>query len=149
MNAATPAADTPRQHMGGCLCGGIRFRLSGPLAPVQICHCSLCRRAQGTPLVTNVPVTDVQFELLQGEALLQAYESSPGKQRVFCRRCGSPIYSQLATLPGVRRIRLGLVDEPVEVQLQAHFHVASKASWWPIDDALPRFEAGPPAPLPR
>ncbi|MBI5333945.1 MAG: GFA family protein [Burkholderiales bacterium] len=131
-------------YRGHCLCGGIRFEVRGPLAPVQICHCSQCRRAQGTPLVTNVPVAADAFTLLQGQALLAAFESSPGKQRVLCRRCGSPVFSRREALPGVLRLRLGLLDEPVDVALQAHAHVGSKAGWWPICDTLPQFDAGLP-----
>lgn len=123
---------------GSCLCGGIRFRIDAALAPIQICHCSQCRKAQGGPFATNTPVSAASFQLLSGEELLTAFESSPGKQRVFCRRCGSPIYSHKASLPGVLRIRAGLIDEPVSVSIAAHFQTGSKASWWPIEDDLPR-----------
>ena len=34
---------------GRCLCGGVRYTVSGDLAPIQICHCAQCRAAQGTP----------------------------------------------------------------------------------------------------
>jgi len=121
------------------MCGGIRYRINAPLQPIQICHCSTCRKAQGTPLVTNTPVHEVDFELLDGAELLKAFESSPGKQRVFCSACGSPIYSKNVQVPGVLRIRAGLLDEPVIATLAAHFHVASKCSWWPINDELPKF----------
>lgn len=123
---------------GSCLCGGVRFRIDAALAPIQICHCSQCRKAQGGPFATNTPVAASSFQLLSGEDLLTSFESSPGKQRVFCRRCGSPIYSHKASLPGVLRIRAGLIDEPVSVSLAAHFQTGSKASWWPIEDDLPQ-----------
>ncbi len=32
---------------GGCLCGAVRFELSGPLRPVVACHCGQCRRSHG------------------------------------------------------------------------------------------------------
>lgn len=130
------------QHTGSCLCGGVRFKLTGPIAPIQVCHCMQCRKAQGTAIATNAPVDASTFELEQGEALLTAYESSPGKQRVFCKVCGSPVYSRRDSLPGVLRVRLGLLNEPVDAPLQAHFYTGSKANWWPICDELPRFEAG-------
>lgn len=130
------------KHTGSCLCGGVRFSLTGAIAPIQVCHCVQCRKAQGTALATNVPVEASAFTLDQGEALLTTYESSPGKQRVFCRVCGSPIYSQRASLPGVLRIRLGLINEPIDAPLQAHFYTGSKANWWPICDEAPQFDAG-------
>ena len=105
-------------HTGSCLCGGVRFRIDADLEPIQVCHCSQCRKAQGTPFATNTPVSADAFHLISGEALLSAFESSPGKQRVFCSHCGSPIYSQKDTVPGVLRVRAGLLDEPPDA-LQA------------------------------
>ena len=127
-------------YSGSCLCGGIRFRIESELEPIQVCHCSQCRKAQGTPFATNTPVAATAFTLLCGSELLTAFESSPGKQRVFCKRCGSPLYSRKDSLPGVLRIRAGLIDEPLEVRPVAHFYTGSKANWWPIDDGLPQFE---------
>ncbi len=127
-------------HTGSCLCGGVQFRIESLLAPIQICHCGQCRKAQGGPFATNAPVDAAVFRLLAGAELLTAYESSPGKQRVFCRRCGSPVYSRRDSLPGVLRIRAGLIDEPLAVPLEAHYQTGSKAGWWPIDDELPQFE---------
>lgn len=93
-------------------------------------------------MATNVPVETAAFILEQGEDLLSSYESSPGKQRVFCRVCGSPVFSRRDTLPGVLRIRLGLLNEPVDAPLQAHFYTGSKANWWPICDELPQHAEG-------
>lgn len=129
---------------GSCLCGGVRFRLAaGALAPIQVCHCLQCRKAQGTPFATNMPVAAAAFTLLQGADLLMAYASSPGKQRVFCGRCGAPVYSRRDADPQVLRLRAGLLDEPVAARPQAHYYVASRCSWWPLaDDGLPRHAGG-------
>jgi hypothetical protein len=136
-------------YTGHCLCGAIRFRIQGPLAPIQVCHCSQCRRAQGTALATNVPVESSAFTLEQGADMLTAFEASPGKQRVFCKRCGSPVYSQRDSLPGVLRVRIGLINEDIDAPLAAHFYAGSKANWWPVCDGAPQFEAGPDsAPMP-
>lgn len=137
------------RYTGSCLCGGVRFSLTGPIAPIQICHCMQCRKAQGTAIATNVPVDESTFRLDQGDELLSSYESSPGKLRVFCSVCGSPVYSKRATLPGVLRIRLGLINEPVDAPLHAHFYTATKANWWPICDEAPQFEQGLAPPSPR
>ncbi|MGQ0620710.1 MAG: GFA family protein [Panacagrimonas sp.] len=126
-------------YSGSCLCGGVRFRIESELEPIQVCHCSQCRKAQGTPFATNIPVPAAAFRLVGDPELLTEFESSPGKVRVFCKRCGSPIYSRKDTAPGVVRLRAGLIDEPLAVGPIAHFHTASKCNWWPIDDGLPQF----------
>lgn len=135
-------------YTGNCLCGGIRFSVDAELDSIQICHCQQCRKAQGTPFATNTPVPASAFRLDRGAELLTAYESSPGKQRVFCSRCGSPVYSRRASAPDVLRLRAGLLNEPLPIQPSFHFHTASKANWWPISDALPQYpgeRGAPPA----
>ena len=82
------------------------------------------------------------FRLLAGEQLLKSYESSPGKQRLFCGQCGSPVYSRRASVPGVVRIRAGLINEPLPVQPAWHAYVGSKSNWWHIDDGLPQYREG-------
>src|SRR4051794_26453813 len=116
-------------YTGNCLCNGVQFCIDAELAPIQVCHCIQCRKAQGAPIATNTPVSNSVFRLTSGKELLTEYESSPGKKRVFCKRCGSPIYSYRDTLPDVVRIRVGLINEPVAARPAAHFHIASKANW--------------------
>jgi hypothetical protein len=126
-------------YTGSCLCGGIQFRIDSELVPIEVCHCRQCRKAQGAPFAANSPIKSNAFLLTRGDSLLAEYESSPGKKRVFCQRCGSPIYSSRASLPGVLRIRVGLIDGPVSARPIAQAHVASKCNWWPITDSLPQF----------
>ena len=137
-----------RRHSGSCLCNGVRFAVLGDLPPVQVCHCGQCRKAQGTAIATNVPVRRHDFVLEHGEDLLSSFESSPGKHRVFCRTCGSPVYSRRDNLPGVLRIRAGLINEPLPVRPAFHAYVASKANWYEIHDSVPQHAEGyvpPPA----
>jgi hypothetical protein len=129
-------------HRGACLCQGIRFTIAGELPPIQVCHCAQCRQAQGGPFAANIPVETSALKISSGMELLRRYESSPGKVRAFCSVCGSPIFSERASLPGVVRIRAGLLAEPVHAQLGFHAYTASKASWWPLDDGLPRHPEG-------
>ncbi|MBL0730461.1 GFA family protein [Piscinibacter sp. HJYY11] len=131
-----------------CLCGGISLRLEGELAPIQICHCSQCRQAQGGAFAANIPVDASKVHVDSGTELMSEYEATPGKKRVFCRRCGSPIYSARENLPGVLRIRAGLITEPLAARPGFHMHVASKANWYEIHDGLPQHSQGhvPPSP---
>ncbi|HEY0820299.1 MAG TPA: GFA family protein [Rhizobacter sp.] len=121
-----------------CLCGGVRFRIDGALAPIQICHCAQCRRAQGSAFAANIPVAESAVHFDSGAELMASFESTPGKQRVFCRRCGSPIYSARSSLPGVLRLRAGLINEALDVRPLFHAYVAHKANWYDIRDDVPQ-----------
>lgn len=116
---------------GRCLCGAIGYAVHGELAPIEVCHCSQCRLAQGGPFATNIPVKESAFVLQCGQDFVQKYESTPGKFRCFCRQCGSPLYSQRDALPGVLRLRAGTLEGEVASRLGLHAHVGSKANWWP------------------
>jgi hypothetical protein len=129
-------------HTGQCLCGGVRFEIDGELAPIEICYCKQCQRAQGTALATNIPVALSAFRLIAGEELIRSYESSPGKSRCFCSVCGSPLYSKRESLPDVLRIRAGLIDGVLATRPVAHFHTNSKPNWWQIRDDLPQRAEG-------
>lgn len=132
-------------HAGSCLCGGVRYEIRGAIGPVTLCHCAQCRKAQGSACVAAAPVARADFHLLAGAELLAAWESSPGKERVFCRRCGSPVLSRRAADPDVLRLRVGTLDTPLERRPAAHIWVADKAGWDLIEDSIPqyaRFEPG-------
>ena|SRR5579884_1818447 len=126
-------------HAGSCLCGGIRYEVDGELGDFGYCHCRSCRKASGSAHGANAPVDRARFHLRSGEELLREYESSPGKYRVFCSRCGSPIYAYVAASRDVLRLRLGSLDTPFAKSPRAHTWVSDKADWEPIDDGLPQF----------
>ncbi|MCG8609406.1 MAG: GFA family protein [Pseudomonadales bacterium] len=131
---------------GSCLCGGVKFTVEGQLAPIQICHCVQCRKAQGTALVTNIPVEETAFKIQSGNEQLAFFESSPGKKRYFCKNCGSPIYSQAVKVPGVVRIRAGLLDGELETRAEKHFYISDKANWFEMYDTLPKMTQGADSP---
>jgi hypothetical protein len=132
-------------HHGSCLCGTVRYEVRGELGPIVFCHCGQCRKAQGGAFAANAPVRAADFAIVGGREALAEYESSPGKTRVFCRRCGSPIISRRDTLPGVVRLRIGTLDSKVAGKPTAHIHVASKAEWDEIHDDLPQHPAQEPS----
>ena len=97
-------------HTGSCHCRAVRFEIEGDLAPIQVCHCGDCRKAQGGPFGTNIPVETSKFHQLSGADDLRIYDSTPDKERVFCGRCGGPLFSRLKSKPEVMRIRAGTLD---------------------------------------
>lgn len=130
---------------GSCLCGGVRYTLHGELGPITLCHCAQCRKAQGGAAVAASPVRASEFEITQGKELLRAFESSPCKERVFCSRCGSPLYSRRAAEPDSLRLRLGTLDTPVGKKPSAHIWVSGKADWDAICDDIPQFDGYEPS----
>lgn len=130
-------------HQGSCLCGAVRYRYHGAIEEVSMCHCSQCRKAQGSAFVAVAPLRRESFKLLSGAGCLREFRASPGKVRVFCGDCGSPLYSARDDLPGVIRLRLGTLDTPLAPAKRYHAFVASKADWFDIADGLPQYPQRP------
>lgn len=129
---------------GGCLCGSVRFEISGPIRNIVHCHCSQCRKAQGSAFATNGIVKAADFRLLGGQGTLTGYESSPGQTKYFCRICGSPIMSRTEARPGQVRVRLGTIESELEERPMAHIFASSKANWETICGDLPQYDAYEP-----
>lgn len=125
---------------GSCLCGGVRYEVTGELGPIAICHCGMCRKASGSAFATNASVARQAFNLTGGSDLVQRYESSPGHWRCFCRQCGSPLFAEIATMPELVRLRLGLLNDDPGARPAYHWAVDFKAPWWEIRDDLPQHE---------
>lgn len=132
-------------YTGGCLCGAVRFEIAGPIHNIVYCHCSRCRKAQGSAFAANGIVRARDFRLVAGEDRLTGYESSPGQTKYFCGTCGSPILSRSQARPGQVRVRLGSIDSDIAERPMAHIFATSKANWEDICGDLPQYEAYEPA----
>ncbi len=123
---------------GSCLCGGVQLEVvKVPL--IVLCHCSICRKANGGAFDSGAAVPAQDFRLIKGEDLIQPYESSPGVHRCFCRVCGSRVPST-ARDGELYFVPAGLLDDDPGVKPALHIFVGSKAPWWHITDDLPQFE---------
>src|SRR5262245_21373228 len=127
--------------VGRCMCGEVRCEVHGKPGPVAYCHCQTCRRANGTAFAANAPVRARYWKCIAGRDAIREYESSPGKFRAFCSRCGSPVYSRRTDDPETLRMRLGTVDGDPKRRAFAHFWVSEKAPWFEICDDLPQYPA--------
>ena len=125
---------------GTCLCGSVVYEIRGDILGINYCHCLQCRKASGTAFATSAAVKQQDFEVAEGHEHLAAYESSPGKRRYFCRRCGSPLYSKRDGTTTIY-IRLGTLDDDPVATPDVHIHVASKAPWYEIKDEIPQLDA--------
>jgi hypothetical protein len=142
-----PAASDPSTVIsrGSCLCGGVRYEVTGPFDAMARCHCRECRKASGAEFATNGSVDADHFRLLAGESLLREYESSPGNLRVFCGVCGSPIMKRIASQPDRVRLRLGCLDTELNQTPVVRVFAREKLAFSEILDEIPTFDTMPGA----
>ena len=132
-----PSLRTARAVPGSCLCGEVRYEISGPMGPMSHCHCSMCRKHHGTPFASHVSVPLSNFRWVAGQQSVVLYRSSPFGMRCFCSTCGS-VTPMLDSELGLALCPAGNLEGQLEAQSQTHMFVGSKASWHSITDELPR-----------
>ena len=82
----------PTLGHGHCLCGSVKITANSLSHSVGACHCSMCRKWCGGPIMTVECGTDVNFE---GQEHIKTYSSSEWAERGFCSQCGSPLFYRL------------------------------------------------------
>ncbi|WP_437486663.1 GFA family protein [Sorangium sp. So ce1014] len=126
---------------GACLCGTVRYEISGPFQTMLNCHCSMCRKFHGSAFATAVVAPLSGFRWLAGEHAIRA--SCASDNRSFCITCGSaaPLLVPEAQLA---LVHAGNLEGDLGIEPQFHQFVGSRAPWYTITDSLPQFEGWPP-----
>ena len=127
-------SETPDTH-GRCLCGGIRYAVSGELADVINCHCERCRQFTGHHMAaTSARLEDVSIE--DADSLLCWFFPVPEAGYAFCARCGSSLFWQSAANRARRSICAGTLDTPTKLRT-THAVWTSQASDYYSRPGLP------------
>ena len=137
-------------HGGGCVCGSVRYQISGEPVICQVCHCRFCQRRSGSAFGTVAYFEERDVTFLQGE--LRTYEhhsdeSGRWLKMQFCPRCATTVTHTVEMRPGLRAIAMGTLDDPEWPPFQRHIWVRSKRSWVSIPaemTALPQGATGSP-----
>jgi hypothetical protein len=88
-----------------CLCGGVKFEISGPLSPPSNCHCSMCRKQQGAAFRSRARIRQSDLKWVQGEDLVRFYGSTSGTFRGFAASAGRQ--SSTNSMRGRNQRRIG------------------------------------------
>ncbi len=123
---------------GRCLCGAVRFEAEGVEAEISACHCSMCRRWNGSPAMA----AEVQSVRFTGEEHIKRYASSDWAERGFCEQCGSHLFYFLK--PGRYIMWVGAFDEAEQFQLAGEIYLDDKPSTYDFAGDHPRHGQLPP-----
>jgi hypothetical protein len=78
---------------GSCICGAVRYQITGEPRAFYHCHCGRCRKSTGTGHASNIILKPESVTWTSGEEKLNSYKV-PGAKRfrtLFCASCGSPM----------------------------------------------------------
>jgi hypothetical protein len=107
---------------GGCQCGLVRYRITGPLFDGHICHCRMCQKATGNLFAALIGVAkaDVVWETQEPSY----FKSSAAATRGFCPHCGTPLtFAYDATRH--MNVAIGSLDRPALATIQNQFGAES------------------------
>jgi len=135
------ADDSERRLAGGCLCGAIRYEVAGPEFDAGYCHCSICRRASGAPVIAWANVEPAAFRVTRGTPT--RYRSSSKGDRAFCPACGSQVFYVPTDPTWHLSFLLATLDDPNSILPRLHIFIRDKLPWFEIADDLPRFHDEP------
>lgn len=129
---------------GGCLCGAVRYEVSGDAVFVGKCYCSDCQKEGGSGHLDLIGHRQ-EHVVVTGE--LCTYEK-PGDSgltvvRRFCPTCGTTVLGEPLGFPGVSMIRAGTLDECGDITMQMAIFCKSARDWDQPPAGLPQFEEAP------
>jgi hypothetical protein len=122
---------------GGCQCGAVRYRATGAALASTLCHCRTCRRVSGAPSVAWVVLHSGDF-LFTGEKPV-SFNSSPGVQRTFCGKCGSPLTYQRTSGIDTIDVTTATLDAPDDFPPTKEIWTGHKLAWERLNEALQQF----------
>lgn len=123
---------------GSCLCGQVKYLITGKVGEIVHCHCSTCRKSHGAAFSSVASVSDDDIKI-QGEELLNFYQSSGDKKRYFCSNCGTQIYAKRDDAKHIV-LRLGTLDNDPQTIEKSHIWLSQKASWYSLNSCLPEYQ---------
>jgi len=130
---------------GGCLCGGLRYALTGKPLTTVACHCSDCQRQSGGAFGLTMVVRRGDFAWTRGapKKFVTTADSGTVKDCFICGDCGVRILNALSRMPETFNLKPGTLDDTSEVAPVMHTWVSRKQPWVPIPDGVAQFEQNP------
>ena len=130
---------------GGCLCGAIRYRITGEPLAVSVCHCTDCQRQSGSAFSMSLVARREQLTVLTGEpAQFRGHaESGADKNGFFCHACGTRLYNTLSSMPDTVNVKPGTLDDTRWLDPTLQVWTASRQPWLTLPEGLRAFERNP------
>ena len=111
---------------GHCLCGAVGYTAKASSHDVSVCHCSMCRRWTGGPLM----YFDVDgAPSFTGISEIGVYRSSDTGERGFCKRCGSVLFWKVAVEERYT-FTAGSLDTPAGLLLTKEIFIEDKPAFY-------------------
>lgn len=128
---------------GSCLCGAVRYTVTGAVDGFVLCHCSRCRKGTGSAHGANLFAGGARLDWLSGAEAVRRYAVPETRHvRQFCAICGAPLPSlqmqgRLVVVPA------GSLDEAPPRAPDQHIFCADRAPWEDAGAVAERYDGLP------
>lgn len=111
---------------GSCLCGAVKLEAKSMSTDVGACHCNMCRKWGGGPLLTVDCNDSVQ---ISGSENVATFASSEWAERGFCSKCGTHLFYRLKQ-SNQYMIPVGLFEADVKLNFDHQIFVEEKPEYY-------------------
>lgn len=111
---------------GSCLCGAVHISAKTTSEHVGACHCGMCRKWTGGPLLAVDCGNDVSFE---GKENISTFDSSEWAERGFCSKCGTHLFYRLKQ-QNQYIVPVGLLDNYQPAAFDHQIFIEEKPSFY-------------------
>ena len=122
---------------GGCLCGNVRYRVTGAPLAMTLCQCTHCQRSTGSAFGVYLAYPKDAVTVERGE--LKIYDDQgEGKilHRGFCPDCGSPILLVPESVPDICIVYGGTLDDKSDLDPTVCGWCNSGQPWLTLPDGI-------------
>jgi hypothetical protein len=135
-----------RDINGGCLCGQVRYSAHTDPTFQGVCHCKNCQKQSGTAFSVVIAIPKSEMAI-QGKLKTYRDKGDSGQPvlRSFCPECGSPVTTDVSSMPHLTIVKAGTLDDTSWLDPKMHIFCDSAQRWSPIPASSQQFAKGPMA----
>ena len=131
--------------VGSCVCGAIRYRVTGKPLSVHACHCTDCQTLSGSAFSLTMLLNRTDIELLDGEPGVNKFSTSHNKMhRHHCTECGTAIWFSSPEYPEIIALKPGTLTDTTTLRPIAHLWYRSSQPWLELGSNIPIYQKQPP-----
>lgn len=130
-------------HRGSCLCGQVKFEVTGDFESFFLCHCQYCQKDTGSAHAANLFSSTAKLNWISGQDEIQTYTLPDTRHtKSFCLKCGSATPAP-QTEGQHLKVPAGILDTPLSQKPNAHIFMSSQAEWSKNLSTIKTFEKFP------
>ena len=124
--------------IGGCLCASVRYEARPKPSTAYYCHCRDCQIGSGSAFHVAVLADQSSFRLLSGEIATYSKVADSGNKidRVFCPKCGTPVYWTGEGFPDLVVLTISSLDDADVISPSRELWTDSSVSWCRIQEGI-------------